>query len=143
MPSVAFFGHRDFDYSPYAEKIRKKVVSLIEEGTTTFYSGLRGKFDALCAEIVHGLKAKFPQIENILVLSYLPREGWRLPQLFDGSVYLLERAVPPRFAISYTNRAVVERADAIISGVVLKSGGAWAACRYALSCGKPVWNAVE
>ena len=143
MSAVAFFGHRDFDFTPYAEKIREKIVSLIGAGATAFYNGMRGNFDVLCAEIVRGLKPRYPHIENILVLSYLPREGWRLPRGFDGSVYLLERPVPPRFAIYYTDRAIVERADFILSGIVLKNGGAWSACRYALKCGKPVWNAVE
>ncbi len=143
MSVVAFFGHRDFDYSQYEEKIRGKIVSLIGEGAATFYNGMRGNFDVLCAEIVHGLKPRYPHIENINVLSYLPRAGWRPPREFDGSVYLLERSVPPRFAIYYTDRAMVERADFIISGIVLKSGGAWAACRYALAYGKPVWNVVE
>ena len=143
MSVVAFFGHRDFDFSPYAERIKEKIVSLIGEGATTFYNGLRGNFDVLCAEIVHGLKARFPRIENILALSYLPRAGWRLPRGFDGSVYLLDRPVPPRFAIYYTDRAIAKRADFIISGIVLKSGGAWSACHYAQKCGKPVWNAVQ
>lgn len=139
---VAFFGHRDFDYTSYVEKIEEKIVALIKEGATTFYNGMRGNFDFTCAEIVHGLKTRYPEIRNIGVLSYLPRAGWRLPRAFDESVYLLEKPVPPRFAIFYTNRAIVERADVIVSGIVLKNGGAWSACRYALACGKPVWNVI-
>ncbi len=143
MSSVAFFGHRDFDYEPYSKKIQEKIATLIEEGATTFYNGMRGRFDVLCAEIVCGLKPRYPHIENIMVLSYPPHADWRLPRQFDESVYLLERPVPPRFAVFYTNRAIVERADFIISGIVLKSGGAWAACHYAQNCGKPIWNAVK
>lgn len=59
MPSCAFFGHRSFDYEPYRDKIREKIVDLIENrGVTTFYSGGRGSFDVLCARTVWELKQK-------------------------------------------------------------------------------------
>ena len=94
-------------------------------------NGFRGDFDVQCAQIVHNLKAQFDNISLINVLSYIPNEDYYIPKLFDGSIYLLEEKVPQRFAISHTNRLIVEKADYIISGVFLSFGGAYAAVRHA------------
>lgn len=143
MTKCAFFGHRDYDYAPYREKIKEILCDLIENhGVSEFYNGFRGNFDIICAEIVFALKAKFPAIQNTMVLSYHPNDNFVLPKYFDGSVYLLERNVLPRYAISYTNRAIAEQADFIVSGVVYDWGGAWTACEYARRKKKVILNVM-
>lgn len=139
MSTVAFFGHSDYDYAPYGDKIKKFLTELIEaHGAVQFLNGFRGNFDCLCAKIVGELKQNYPLIQNILVLAYHPRgEEW-MPAFFDGSVYLLEKRVMPKYAISYTNRAIVEHADCIVSGVKRDWGGAWTAC--ARRKGKRIYN---
>lgn len=133
----AFFGHRNFPYKQYENKISDYIMELIKEnGVTQFYSGFRGDFDRLCAEIVHKIKSAYPNIINTMVLSYYPNTDFILPSVFDDSVYLLEEKVPPRFAISYTNRKIVDLSDYIISGTILHTGGAAAACEYAASKSK-------
>lgn len=108
------------------------IIDLIENhDVKEFYNGFRGAFDGICAEIVCELKENYPSIKNIMVLSYHPREEFRLSKFFDESIYLLDKSVPPRFAISYTNQAIVDRVDFIISGVKYDWGGAWTACEYA------------
>lgn len=132
MSSATFFGHRRFGYAPFKDKIERSMVDLIEHcGVTEFYNGYRGDFDLLCAEIIYELKDRYPTIKNILVLSYHPKPEFKLPPFFDESVYLLEKPVPPKFAISYTNQCIVDRVDIIISGVRYDWGGAWTACEYA------------
>ena len=144
MSAVAFFGHRSYSYLEYREKIEAIIVDLIENHEVTeFYNGFRGDFDRLCAEIVGKLKSLYPTIKNILVLSYHPRSEFVLPKFFDESVYLLEKPVLPKFAITYTNQCIVDEADFIISGVSLHSGGAWAACDYARRQQKKVINIFE
>ena len=141
MSSVAFFGHRDFDYKPIREKIIELICDLIENhGATEFYNGFRGNFDSLCAEIVFGLKEKYPAIKNIMVLSYHPYDDHPLPKFFDESVYLLDKSVIPKFAISYTNQAIVDRVDFIISSIKHDWGGAWTACEYAKRKKKCILN---
>lgn len=132
MSSAAFFGHRRFGYSEYRDKIAAIVEELIENcGVTDFYNGFRGEFDRLCAEIVFGLMRKYPFLKNHMVLSYHPNKEFVLPQWFSDSLYLLEKSVLPKYAISYTNQCIVQKAEYIVSGVMLHSGGAWAACEYA------------
>lgn len=137
----AFFGHRDFNYRPYREKIKELICQLIEnQGAAEFYNGFRGNFDSLCAEIVFELKEQYPAIKNIMVLSYHPHGDYPLPKFFDESVYLLEESVLPKFAISYTNQAIVDRVDYVISGVKHDWGGAWTACQYARRKKKIILN---
>ena len=144
MAKCAFFGHRHYNYAPYREKIEELICDLIENhGVTEFYNGCRGDFDKVCAEIVFALKAKFTAIENVMVVSYHPHDGFTLPKYFDGSVYLLEKNVPPKYAIFYSNQAIVERADYIISGVVNDWGGAWTACEYARRKKKIILNVTD
>ena len=131
MLSATFFGHRDFDYSPYRDRVRAIITDLVEvHGAAEFLNGFRGNFDRLCAEEVFLLKTRYPDIKNVLVLSYHDRQK-ELPRYFDESVYLLEKRVPPQYAISHTNQEMILRADFIISGVRYSYGGAYAACKFA------------
>ena len=141
--SCAFFGHRNFDYRPYEDKIRSVVVDLINCGVTEFYNGYRGRFDGTCAKIVHELKAQYPQIKNIMVLSYVPDEKFEKPDIFDETVYLLEKRVPFKYAISHTNKRLVQTADYIVSGVVRKWSGAKSACDYAKYLYRTIFYVVQ
>ena len=142
--SCAFFGHRNYDYAPYKDKIKAQVVDLIENrGVTTFYNGGRGSFDGICAQIVWELKTKYPHIKNVLVLSYVPDKDFMLGERFDESVYLLEKRVPMKFCISHTNRKLVETVDYVVSGVVRVYGGAKKACDYAERLCKTVFYVVD
>lgn len=144
MKSCAFFGHGKYDYRSHREEIKALIIDLIENhGATEFYNGFRGAFDGTCAEIVCELKEAYPFIKNIMVLSYHPKEEFRLSKFFDESIYLLDKSVPPRFAISYTNQAIVDRVDFIISGVKYDWGGAWTACDYARRKKKHIINVFE
>ena len=101
MFSATLFGHRDFNYLPYREKIQAIIIDLIENhGVREFLSGFRGNFDTLCAEVIFDLKIHYPSIKNIMVLSYHNPQDFVLPKYFDESLYLLESRVPPRYAIS-------------------------------------------
>lgn len=139
MHSCTFFGHRNFDYSEYDKQIEYIISDLImHQQVSTFYNGFRGNFDRLCACAVHNLKQNFPQIKNILVLSYHPTKKDELPKYFEESVYLIERSVPQRFAIVETNKLIADAVDFIISGVKFDFGGACSARDYAQKRGKTI-----
>lgn len=141
MAVCAFFGHRNFLYSKYENVITYHIIELIEKkDVVQFYCGYRGAFDRLCAQLVSEIKKDYPKVVNTMVLSYHPREDFILPLCFDDSVYLLDKSVPPRFAISYTNKKIVEISDYIISGVANEYGGAANACNYAKRKNKTIIN---
>ena len=141
--SCAFFGHRNYDYKPYEDKIRECIVDLINRGVTDFYNGYRGAFDYLCARIVDDLKEEYPRIKNIMVLSYFPDEKFEKPEIFDETAYLLERRVPYRYAIAITNKKIVQTVDYVISGVVFCYGGAKIACDYAKKLLKTIFYVTK
>lgn len=136
--TCAFFGHRDMDYAASEEKIKDIVENLVATGVWNFLNGNRGNFDRLCARVVGEIKQADPRVRLTLALSYMPKEGDELPRDFNDSVYLLERRVPPRYAIAETNKIIVQKADIIVSGVVFTFGGAYRAICYAKRLGKTI-----
>lgn len=86
MKSCAFFGHRNMIVEQYREKLLDIIIDLIEnKNVIQFYSGFRGDFDFYCSSLMYELKAKYPQIKNTLVLSYIPES------LNEDSVFTLPK----------------------------------------------------
>ena len=146
MKACVFFGHRKKNYQKYKPKLKRILEDLIEnEGFTQFYSGGRGAFDSLCAEVVAELKNSYPNIKNTLILSYLPpsNASFILPTAYTDSAYLLEHNVPPRYAVLESNKRMVDIADCVIVGISCDWGGAWKAAEYAKRKKKRIINVCE
>lgn len=138
MKTCVFFGHRDFDYSPYKEKLYKICEKLIvEQKVTQFYTGGRGDFDRMAYETIIKLKKRYANVKLTLFLSYMPKENVK-PMGYDDTEYVLDRHVYPKFAISETNKAVVDKSDFVVVGVHHTYGGAYAIYRYAKRKGKTI-----
>lgn len=96
MKVCSFFGASSWSYTEYEERLKAIIVELIEKyEVVQFYSGGRGDFDRLAASTVGELRGKYPFIKNTLVLSYIPKKDFVLSNIYNDSVYLLERSVPP------------------------------------------------
>ena len=141
--TCCFFGHHDT-----IAEIRSALYAEIENHITnhnvkTFYVGGYGNFDRMSVTILNELKRKYPQIEIILVLAYLPTE--KKPEyetdLYDATLYPegLE-TVPKRFAISHRNRWIVQQSDYLITYVRTSYGGAYKALQHAKRTGKQMIN---
>ena len=142
MKACAFFGPRKWAADEEKE-LTDSIVYLIENyGVTQFFSGGRGAFDETASRIVGELRTKYPHIKNTLVLSYLPmkKEEYPLSKKYTDSVYLLERRVPPRYAILETNKAMIDRVDFIITSSNGSFGGACKACDYAVKKRKIIFD---
>ena len=135
MKKCCFFGHARFAYENCRETIKYIVIDLIEHhGVTVFYSGGRGDFDGMCTRIVGEVRKDYPHIENLKFLSYIPTSSAAdnyLAPYYTGTVYLLEKKVIPKFAISRTNEKAVDICDFVVSGVCRSYGGAQQAVKYA------------
>lgn len=143
MYSCAFFGHREYSYERFKGRIRDSLIDLIENyNVKQFFCGARGDFDWTCAKIVHELKEQYPFIQCIRVWAYLPQKEEDCTY-FDGSVYLLERRVPPQYAVIETNKRLVDKVEYILSGVMHTWGGAWTAEQRAMGKGKTVIRIVK
>ena len=118
-----FFGHRD---APPGIKpsLRQVISELIErQGIKQFYVGNQGSFDAMACSLL----AEFEQIHGIryeIVLAYLPRQE---DPLCDADHTLLPEGietVPPRFAIEYRNKWMIDHSDIVVTYVHRSFGGA-------------------
>ena len=140
--TVTFCGHRHTQDTPGLRSwLADSVERLIREGADTFYLGGYGDFDRIAASVVWTLKKKYPQIESVLVLAYLGRPV--NAERFDRTIYPEIEDGPMRFAITRRNRWMVDNSDVLIAYVILDSGGAAAARRYAMSKKKRVINYGE
>ena len=118
-----FFGHRDTP--PEIKRLLRQVISeLIEQqGVKRFYVGNQGNFDAMARSVL----AEFEQTHGIsyeIVLAYLPRQE---DPLCDTDHTLLPEGietVPPRFAIEYRNKWMIDHSDIVITYVHRSFGGA-------------------
>ena len=104
-------------------------MGLIIQGATIFYLGGYGEFDSLAASVLREHKKRYPQVELVLVLAYFPSA--KDTSGYDATVYPPLETVPPRFAICYRNRWMVNAADAVVGCVLHDWGGAASTLRYA------------
>ena len=118
-----FFGHRD---APPKIKpaLRQVLLDLIErQGVKQFYVGNQGNFDVMARSLL----AEFEQTHGIryeIVLAYLPRQE---DPLCDTDHTLLPEgieSVPPRFAIEYRNKWMIDHSDIVVTYVTRSFGGA-------------------
>lgn len=135
--TCTFFGHRDTP--PEAEsRLRTILLDLIvNKGADSFYVGNQGNFDTMARRLLSDLSEEYP-ITFTVVLAYLPKEKTDDP---ERTIYPegLEN-VPPRFAVSYRNKWMLERADVVITYVSRSFGGA---AKYKDLAGKRGKNVIE
>ena len=118
-----FFGHRD---APESIKplLRKVLLKLIEnQGITQFYVGHQGNFDTMARSLL----VEFEQTHGIryeIVLAYLPKKE-NMPSAAEHTI-LPEgiETVPPRFAIEYRNKWMLDHSDIVVTYVRRSFGGA-------------------
>ena len=122
MMICTFFGHRDCPDSLKPE-IFEKIKEQVNEGTTEFYVGNNGNFDALTLSCLRELKKDYPIINYTVVLAYIPA---KFDIYFPNETLLPEgiELVPKRFAIDFRNRWMLEIADTVIAYTDHSWGGA-------------------
>lgn len=116
-----FFGHKDAPES-IKNEIRDIITNLIlTKNVNTFYVGNNGNFDLLVRNVLTELKSKH-NIEYFVVLAYLPNEeaDYDLHTLYPDGI----ETVPKRFAITYRNKWMIEKADYVVTYVNHSWGGA-------------------
>lgn len=137
----AFFGHRDCPDS-IKSKLFETIKSQIEQGTTQFYVGNNGKFDAMVLSCLRELKKEYPEIHYTVVLAYIPKNsGIYQPEetiIPEGIEF-----VPKRFAIDFRNRNMVEKSDTVIAYVSRSVGGAAKYLKKAKNKGAKIINLAK
>jgi len=126
MSTCTFFGH---SYCPETVKprLRETLVDLIEtQGVDVFYVGNHGDFDRMTRSLLRELSAQYPHIRYAVVLAYVPQKRDEFDQRYWSDTMLPEgiERVPPRFAISWRNRWMLDHADIVVTYVTHSWGGA-------------------
>lgn len=107
--TAVFIGNRDC-YGIDKSRIEQAIIQAIESGITYFLNGGQGYFDKACALILHGLKARYPNIRSILVIPY--RDFWIFNKdVFEEITYPFEPRIEPllnyKSAIPLRNRVMI------------------------------------
>ena len=138
--TVTFFGHRhlsnQFEIEERLDSILRDLINTKEY--IEFLVGRDGEFDQLVSSAIIRAKEKYAygNVSHILVLPY-ERAVYRdnkksFEQYYDEVQICAEsQAAYPKAAIGIRNRAMIDRADLIISAIEHKYGGAYAAVCYA------------
>lgn len=122
-----FFGHRDCPFQ-IESNLKHEIINLIEScSVDTFYVGNNGNFDKIAYKTLLSLNGSY-KIKIYVVLAYLPNSH----VIIQNSIYPegLEK-VPPKFAIPWRNKWMVNNSDYIIAFLRHDFGGAAKAVIYA------------
>ncbi len=122
MAIVTFFGHKDApkEIEPI---IKSTLTYLIEnENADVFYVGNNGNFDNMVRRQLKSLSEIYP-INYDVVLAYLPRNKNENADMSDTVYPEGLECVPPRFAISWRNKWMLDKSDYVITYVTHSVGG--------------------
>jgi len=136
---ITFFGHAQIVKS---SEIKKALMEILEkqvgDNTAEMLLGGYGDFDELAYTCCKEYKQTHPNVSLLYVTPYLTNASPSVK--YDAIIYPEIEDKPLKFAITYRNRWMVDRADAVIAFVNRKQGGAYKTFAYAKRKGKTVIN---
>ena len=140
MAVCTFFGHKECP-----ESVKPLLLSVLEEliirhGVTMFYVGNQGQFDGYVRSILRTLCVQYPQAAYAVLLAYMPGPSAAGTDLSDSMFPEGIEAVHPKYAISWRNRWMLDRADYVVTYITHGWGGAASFARLAEKRGKTVIN---
>ena len=146
---VAFCGHAQFSQSDlYEERILSFLEKKVGDLPAEMYLGGYGEFDGFAYECCRKYKETHPNVVIVFVTPYLT-ESYQKNHLeyqkerYDLIIYPEIEDKPLKFAISYRNKYMVEKADCLIVYVEHAWGGAHAMYQYARRKKKEIFNLAD
>ena len=143
MSACTFFGHRDCPRASKA-KLREVLIDLIENhNVDMFYVGHQGAFDALVGGVLQELAQEYPHVQYAVVLAYMPSESSGLVDYSDTMLPEGIELVHPRYAISWRNNWMLQKADFVVAYVGHSWGSAAQYVQKAVRSGKTIINLYD
>jgi len=161
---ACFIGHRNIEKREEVTLLLKQtVLSLIDNGVTTFLFGSKSQFNTLAWDIVTGYREQYPFIRRVYVRSsnqYIdsPYEQFLL-QFYEESFFLPQLEKAGKYSYVERNYAMIDNSDYCIfyynqnyvpsvsnnnkNAVTVNrkaTSGTKIAYRYAVSKGKTIIN---
>ena len=143
---ITFFGHAHFFKS---EECEKKIIAFLEENvgdsSADMYLGGYGDFDSLAYDCCKKYQKTHPKVSLLFITPYMTVDYQRnyleyQKTRYDGVIYPEIENKPLRFAITYRNKWMVEKADCVVAYIDHECGGAYTAYKYAKRKGKYIFN---
>jgi len=146
---ITFCGHSHFSKAnEYEQKIITLLLNEVGDKPVVFYLGGYGEFDALAYKCCKKYKETHPMASLIFVTPYIT-ESYDHNHLrdcrdkYDDIFYPELEKIPPKFAIVYRNRWMVEKSDLVICGITHAFGGAYKTYLYAKKKKKKIFNITD
>ncbi len=142
MAACTFFGHRDCIGLCRLELEEAIEDLILNHSVDLFYVGNEGQFDALVHWVLFAMKKKYPHIRYAVVLAYPPKnilgEDYSDTLLPEG----IEK-IHPKYAITWRNHWMLQRADYVITYVTHSWGDSVKFADEAMRQGKRVINLMN
>ena len=140
---VTFCGHSQFyETNKYVNQFLEILEQEIGDSETEMYLGGYGGFDSFCYACCKEYQKSHPSVRLIYVTPYLKTDPI-YEKNYDSVIYPGLEDKPQRFAISYRNKFMVDKADIVIAYINHNWGGAYNTYTYAKKKGKRVINIAE
>lgn len=146
---ITFCGHADFQKTKeYEQKILTFLDKTVGTQSADMYLGGYGNFDQFAFECCQKYKKTHSNISLIFVTPYLSIEyqkrflEYKQPN-YDLIIYPEIENKPPKFAILYRNRWMIEQSDFVVCGIDHAWGGAYKTYQYAKQKKKSILNITD
>lgn len=113
---------------------------ILTHGVNQFYVGNQGQFDSYVRKVLNKLEERYPHIRYAVVLAYMPGQLTEYANFSDTMVPEGIEVIHPRFAISWRNKWMLQKADYVVTYVTHTWGGAYRFACLARRKGKYVIN---
>ena len=143
---ISFCGHSTYTANASdEEKIIAFLIEKIGDEPAELFLGGYGSFDSFALSCGKKYQKTHPNVKLVFITPYITEDYQknhleRTKDLYDYSIYPEIEDKPLRFAISYRNRWMVERADYVVAYVNYDSGGAYQTYKHAKRKKKPIFN---
>ena len=146
---VTFCGHAQFSKS---EEDEQKILAFLEQKVgdqpADMYLGGYGEFDSFAYDCCKKYKAEHQNVSLVFVTPYMTVDYQKnhldcQKARYDFILYPEIEDKPKRYAITYRNRFMIEKADFVVAYVSHDWGGAYTAYKYAKRKGKEVFNLAK
>ena len=146
---ITFCGHAQFSATKeYEQKILAFLEEKVGDKFAAMYLGGYGNFDSFAYDCCRKYKQTHPKVLLVFVTPYLTVEYQKnhleyQKTRYDEIVYPDIEDKPPKFAITYRNQYMVDKADCVVAYVSHSWGGAYTTYKYAKRKGKEIFNLAD
>ena len=141
---VTFCGHSDFiETIEYEKQVLEILENEIGYDKAEIFLGEYGAFDAFAYKCSAKFKVNHPNVSLIFVTPYLSNISNDKTIRFDEIIYPDLEGVPKKFAITYRNKYMTEKADIVIAYINRAYGGAYESYKVAIRNKKKIYNLSE